>query len=130
MPPSHDKDDVPNRAEPSWSTLTDADFAELMRLSRMYRREARRATSAKAYLAACIMIGSTIETALVCLVHLYWPDISPDAQLPSRHGKTRHVLDWTLADLGRVAGLAGWLPASADDDWNSTEARIGEWIHR
>lgn len=127
MPPSRDKGDAPNSAEPSWSILTDADFAELLRLSRMYRREARRAASAKAYLAACIMIGSTVETALVCLVHLYWADIPPNAQLPSRHGKTRHVLDWSLADLSRIAVLAGWLPANADD-WNSKEARIGDWI--
>jgi hypothetical protein len=110
--------------------LTDEQEAELHRLSRLYRREAERAAQGKAYLAACVMAGSALETLLVLMVAGYPEDLVAVADtLPKHKGVPKLLLKWSLAELLRVAKLAGWLPAGLrlDDDWSHRKAKIGDY---
>jgi hypothetical protein len=110
--------------------LTDAQEAELHRLSRVYRREAERAAEGKAYLAACVMAGSGLEALLMVMVNGYPDDLVAVAdKLPKHKGGPKPLLKWSLAELLRVAKLAGWLPAGMelDDDWSRRKAKIGDY---
>lgn len=108
--------------------LTDEQFEELLRLSRLYRREADRCMKAKSYLAGCVMIGAALEASLTCMAHMYADEI-PEDILPKKDKKAKPLLKWTLTDLLRVARNQGWLPAALDLDgeWNQRKARIGDY---
>ena len=121
---------APEPPAPDWSVITDDEFNELLRLSRMYHREGGRAEDAKAYLPACVMVDATLEASLICMVHLYWEDIPVGSvRLPMKDKKVRHLLDWHLDDLIRVAIASGWLPSGIgeDEDWNTRRAKIGDY---
>jgi hypothetical protein len=116
-------------ADPDWSVITEEQFDDLLRLARLYLREARRAENAKAYLASCVMYGSALEAELIGMVHLYPEDIPSTAPLPMRGKHIKNVLEWNLDQLIRVASVAGWLPAGLDvpESWNHRKAKIGDY---
>jgi hypothetical protein len=109
--------------------LTEELFQELMRLCRLYRREADRSMDAKAYLAGCVMIGAALEADLVAMCHCYSDEI-PEGLIPKhKDGKPKHLLDWTFFQLLRVARECGWLPARLDlqEEWDQKRAHIGDY---
>jgi hypothetical protein len=108
--------------------LTEEEFNELLRLSRLYHREAKRCMAAKSYLAGCVMIGSALEASLMSMCHVYADEI-PGELLPKNKTKQKPLLQWTLAQLLRVARNCGWLPTglALDDDWNRRKAKIGDY---
>jgi hypothetical protein len=113
-----------------FTTLSDEEEErEFYRLSRLYWREARRCEKAKAYLAGCVMLGSALESLLILMVNAYSEEAETTGQAPMKKGQPKPLLDWTLADLVRVAKATNWLPASLrlDDDWNTRKARIGDY---
>ena len=71
--------------------------------------EARRCEAAEANLAGCVMLGSAVG----CLLLLFWDIFFEEAlealateKAPrNRNGKSKHLLEWSLADFLRVRGL-------------------------
>jgi hypothetical protein len=108
--------------------LTEKQYKELLRLSSLYRKQSDRCANSKAYLAACVMIGSALESDLMAFCHCYSNEIPSDT-IPQRKGRPKHLLNWTLFELLRVAKKCCWLPArlSLDDEWNQRWAKIGDW---
>lgn len=113
---------------PDWSDLTSQEFDELLRLGRMYDREARRAGEGKAHLAGCVMAGAALEAILIAMVHLYSFEVPASAVAKSK-GKAKKLLDWTFADLLKAARAASWLPAGLNlgDKWNRRRAEVGDY---
>lgn len=88
---------------------------ELERLSGLLRQletEVDTCVGGGAYLAASVMIGSAIEAALLfaCLNRAEDAEYAraklPDGKRPN----SKDAKNWTLIELTRVAGQAGWLP--------------------
>ena len=50
-------------------------FQELLRICRLYHREAQRCMEAKSYLAGCVMIGAALEADLIAMCHFYSEEI-------------------------------------------------------
>ncbi|RKY78193.1 hypothetical protein DRQ00_05690 [candidate division KSB1 bacterium] len=87
--------------------VTEEQFEELIRLSRLYRTEADKCKNTKSYLASCVMIGVALETDLLAMCHCFSDEI-PERLIPKcRNGKPKHLLDWTLFDLLRIARKCG-----------------------
>lgn len=108
--------------------LTEKQYHELLRLSGLYRKQSDRCADSKAYLAACVMIGSALESDLIAFCHCYSNEIPTDI-IPQRKGKPKHLLNWTFFELLRVAKRCAWLPAGLqlEEDWNQRRAKIGDW---
>ncbi len=113
---------------PHWSDLSEKNFNELLRLTRMYHREARRCEGAKSYLAGCIMAGAALEALLVAMLHLYGDELEGSAVAMSK-GRPKPLLGWTLFEMLNVARNAKWLPTGLElgANWNTRLARIGDY---
>lgn len=111
-----------------FTTLTEDQEKELYRLNRLYWREAVKCERAEAYLAGCVMLGSALETLLILMINCYADVAERTGAAPMKKGQTRPLLEWTLADLLKVAKVAQWLPAglALTDDWNNRKTRIGD----
>jgi hypothetical protein len=109
--------------------LTEDQFQELMRLCRLYRREADRSMDAKAYLAGCVMIGAALEAGLLATCDCYSDEIPEELIPKQKNGKPKHLLDWTFFQLLRLARECGWLPAHLNlhEDWDEKRADIGDY---
>jgi hypothetical protein len=109
--------------------LTENQFQELMRLCRLYRREADRAMDARAYLAGCVMIGAALEADLLATCDCYSDEIPEELIPKQKNGKPKRLLDWTLFQLLRVARECGWLPAhlNVQEEWDEKRADIGDY---
>ncbi len=112
-----------------FATLTEDQEKELWRLNRFYWKGAKRCEEAKAYLAGCVMLGSSLENILILIISLYDTDAERTGRVPHRNGKPKPLLKWDLAELIAVAKAAGWLPAGLKlgEDWNSRKARVGDY---
>ena len=64
-----------NSTMPRWFEIPEEQFNELLRLARMYRREAKRCMGSKAYLAGCICAASALEAMLTAMLHMYGDEI-------------------------------------------------------
>lgn len=108
--------------------LSENQYNELLELSGLYRQQAGRCANAKAHLAACVMIGAALESDLMAFCHCYSNEIPADI-IPQRKGKPKHLLNWSLAELLRVAKKCGWLSArlQLDEEWDQHRAEIGDW---
>jgi hypothetical protein len=113
----------------AWADMPEDHFKELLRLSRMYYREAKRCVDAKAHLAGCIVAGSALETQLTAMVHIYADEVEQAGLVVKRRGAAKPLLDWTLADLLKVAAGMKWLPRGLKDGekWNRRRAQIGDY---
>jgi hypothetical protein len=117
------------KATMPFTTLTEDEEKELWRLNRFYWKEARRCEEAKAYLAGCVMLGSSLENILILMISLYSEDADRTGKVPRRKDKPKPVLKWDLGELIAVAKAAGWLPAGLKfgDGWNARKARVGDY---
>lgn len=79
----------------------------LIALTESARNEARASRSAGAYRAACIMIGSAVEAALLAAVATVEVELRESGRWP-----TGNPLRWDLGTLLKIAKQAEWLPAS------------------
>jgi hypothetical protein len=109
--------------------LTDSEWVELQRLIGVYQREADRCAAAGAYLAACVMHGSVLETVLILAVNAFPEEALATSAILKKGGTPKPLLDWSFAQLLAVAKKAKWLPAGLelDDDWSSRKARVGDY---
>jgi hypothetical protein len=112
----------------NFQTLTEEEQKEFYRLSRFCWKEARRCEEAKAYLAGSVMLGSALETLLILMINCHPDEAANSGKIPEKHGKPKHLVDWTLVELLKVAKAANWLPAepAVNNDWNRKGARIGD----
>jgi len=118
------------------SQLTEDQLKELNRLQRFYWSEAKRSEAANAHLAGCVMLGSAVECLLLLFTDIYLDEALKTGETPrNRNGKMKHLLDWTLADLLRVARAANWFPETIDGkkaairDSSGTLKRIRNLVH-
>ena len=110
--------------------LPDRIFNEIIRLSRQYYREAEKCREANAFLAGCIMIGSALEAMLLAFANCYPEEASNSTAVPrKRNGVVKPLIEWSLADLLRVAKEQYWLPSglSPNKDWDDAKAHIGDY---
>jgi hypothetical protein len=111
-------------------TLTATKEAELYRLLRFYNREADRCCEAHAFLAGCVMAGAELETVLLLMVNAYPGEAVATNKCPRKEKAIKPLLDWNLAELLRVAKVAGWLPSAlvyGEDEWSSRKAKAGDY---
>jgi hypothetical protein len=112
-----------------FETLTDEEEKELHRLSRVYWREALLCEKTGAYLAGCTMLGSCLENILILMINAHSEDVESTGKVPHLKSKPKALLNWTFAELLRVAKSAGWLPSAPDlkDGWSGRKAKIGDY---
>jgi hypothetical protein len=79
-----------------------------------YRSDAERSASVRAYSAACVMLGATLESALLLMGKLFEGRLASDGMVPrNEDGEERpDPAEWTLQETLAVARQAGWLPAT------------------
>ncbi len=102
-------------------------FDALILLIRRYEREASRAAEARLYYAACALIGSALEGAILAMCTVYDKEVETHLRaLPSNQRPPRAAQDWTLNHCIKIASALGWLPTR-----NSLRSRrkIGDWVH-
>jgi hypothetical protein len=59
------------------------------------------------------MLSSAVECLLLLFTDIYFDEALKTGIAPSnRNGMMKHLLDWTLADLLRVARAANWVPGN------------------
>jgi hypothetical protein len=104
-------------AEEEQYQLTQAQEKELYRLQRFYWAEAKRCEDANAHLAGCVMVGSAVECLLILFTDIFFKEAIATGEAPTRkNGKIKHLLEWSLADLFRVAKAANWFPETIEDE--------------
>jgi hypothetical protein len=109
--------------------LSDDMYNEILRLARLYQREAERCQESKAYLAGCVMIGAAFEASLLAFANCYLEEVLESTATPRRKTEIKPLVDWSLAELLAVAKERNWLPSalSLDDEWNEAKAKIGDY---
>jgi len=84
---------------------------ELLLLARdTYHTQAELCNGAGAPLAACIMVGASVEAVLTALTSIRYDDSVKTAKAPKRKKKITPLLDWSLSELLSVACELKWLP--------------------
>jgi hypothetical protein len=104
-------------------SLSKEQFRLLRKIHVRYYREAEKCASARAYYAACIMIGGAFEAMLLQICDLFADEVVEVLEKLPRNLKPKGSIDnWRLDGLIRVAVVAGWLPPRREFD----EPGIGE----
>jgi hypothetical protein len=108
---------------PRRSYFSDEKFHELTKIVERYHGEAEKCASARAYYAACIMIGAAFEAMLLQALSLFEDEVVEAVRnLPRR---PRGPIDrWNLDELIKVAIILGWRPPRRGPDL--AEPGIGE----
>lgn len=109
--------------------LTDEQFNELMRICKLYRKQAKKCLEAKSYLASCVMEGAALEGALMAMCDCFFDEIPAEKITRLKDGHPKPILKWTLYQLVEVARECSWLPArlGLNDEWDYRKAHIGDW---
>jgi hypothetical protein len=84
----------------------------LIEIAGLYNREAAKCRRARAYLPACIMQVSVLETALMAMCFLYPTQLRRTAVYKDKRFRRKRskALDFTLFELIRIADELGWFP--------------------
>jgi hypothetical protein len=95
------------------SPLSAGQLKDLVKLFHFFHEQAMRCAAADAYLPACIMLGSALETLLLVFAGRF-----PEEALSTEAAKKyklheKHLLKWDFNELLDIAYNAGWLPAAA-----------------
>ncbi len=103
--------------------FSDENFRALTKIVEQYHLEAEKCASARAYYAACIMIGAAFEALLLQALSLFEDEVADAVRnLPRR---PRGPIDrWNLDELIKAAIVLGWRPPRRGPD--PVEAGIGE----
>jgi hypothetical protein len=108
---------------PRRSYFSDEKFQALTKIIEHYHREAEKCASARAYYAACIMIGAAFEAMLLQVLSLFEDEVVEAVRSLPR--KPRGPIDrWNLDELIKVAVILGWRPPRRGPDL--VEPGIGE----
>jgi hypothetical protein len=85
----------------------------LTRLAIFYDKEAAKCSRAQAYLAACIMQTSALESMLHGMCFLFPGEVkrTPTYQKKRFRRKRSKALEFTLNELIKIADEAGWFPS-------------------
>ncbi len=76
--------------------MDDNEFDRVLALTRAYHREALRCRDAKAYLAACVMLGAAIEAQLVAMVECFPDEVRAVGAWPQwKKGTEKPPSRWT-----------------------------------
>jgi hypothetical protein len=104
-------------------------YNEVLRLARLYQREAERCQESKAYLAGCVMIGAAFEASLLVFANCYPEEALGSTAAPRRKRNIKPLIDWSLAELLAVAKECNWLPSALflNDEWDEAKAKIGDY---
>ncbi len=110
-------------------TLPDDVYNEVLRLIRLYTREAHKCRENKTYLAGCIMAGAALEATLLAVANCLPEDASASPVAPRKKGNIKPLVEWKFHELLAVARAREWLPAglSPEEEWDSVRARIGDY---
>lgn len=118
-------------------SLTPSQVEELDRLTNLYIRQAKRCAEAKAYLAGCIMLASSIECSLIRFCDLYYKEAINTPTAQQKKLANKRLLKWDFVELLAVARDAGWTPANLPPNvvFNYQKryykrARIGDYLRR
>lgn len=87
----------------------------LIETAGLYNREAAKCRRARAWLPACIMQVSVLETALMAMCVLYPAQLRRTAVYKNKRFRRKRskALDFTLFELIRIADELGWFPPKA-----------------
>ena len=109
--------------------MQEKQFNEILRLSRLYRREAVRCREAAAFVAGCVMLGAALESMLVATASIYWREAKRALAAPKQKGRVRPLAEWDLGSLLAVARELNWLPAGLErgEGWSRRKAKIGDY---
>jgi hypothetical protein len=112
----------------TFADLKEDQFNELLRLVRLYHREARKCEKVKAYLPGCVMLGATLEAGLIAMMHCFAEEVAACESLPREKVAMKPLLKWKLAERLRIAKKLDWLPAGLqlDQAWDAKRAKIGD----
>jgi hypothetical protein len=107
--------------------LTGRQFNALMPLVERFHREAQRAAKARAYHAACVMLGGALEGLLLAMATIQSDDVETYvAALPATRRPPKRAQDWSLYHLLRLAAALQWLPSRKN---KYSRTRPAEWLH-
>jgi hypothetical protein len=76
-----------------------------------YRKEARKCSKNRAYLAGCIFLGSALETSLLAMAKCYQTEVRHSNKYLSRRKKDRNIDKWDLFSLLELARELKWIPS-------------------
>lgn len=93
-------------------SLSSKQRSSLYALLRYYRREERRAARARAYLAAVVMLGCQIETALLLMVDANEEDLVAAATKKGVKVPADPLIQWNLGMILPLVSGVGWLATS------------------
>jgi hypothetical protein len=84
----------------------------LIETAGIYHREARKCLRARAYLSACIMQVSVLESALLAMCFLYPAQLRRTMIYQKKKFRRRRskALDFKLHELVKIANELGWFP--------------------
>ncbi len=110
-------------------SLPDDKYKEIIRLSRLYYRQAKRCQDGKAFLAGCIMMGASLEATLLGFTNCFPEEAASSIFAPHKGKTVKPLMNWSLADLLAVAKDLKWLPAalSSEEGWSNAKAEIGDY---
>ena len=107
--------------------LTGRQYNALMPIIHRFHQEATRAANARAYHAACVMLGGALEGILLAMatirsddVETYLATLLPADQPPKR------AQDWALGHLLQLATALRWFPARRN---KHARRRLADWAH-
>jgi hypothetical protein len=109
----------------NWFDLSEDDYSELLRLARMYRREAIKCETSKSYLAGCVTVAAALEALLLAMIHIYGSEVEAAGLVVKTNKRRKPLLKWTLNEMIDVAAAMNWLPLTG-----KRGKGIGEYAHQ
>jgi hypothetical protein len=79
----------------------------------MYRREADRCQTSKAYLAGCAAVGAALEALLLAMIHIFEDEVEAAGLVVKIGGKPKQLLRWRLQEMIDVVVKMNWLPLTS-----------------
>lgn len=73
--------------------FSDDVFNEVLRVFRVYQREAERCRDNRAFLAGCAMIGAALESMLLAFAACYFDEAEAAQAAPRRRGAVKLLID-------------------------------------
>ena len=91
--------------------MTLTEVITLLKLAvNIYHEQSKRSRDAGAPLAACVMVGATLEAVLISVTNLLYDAAIKTGEAPKNGKKIKRLSDWTFFELLKVAKAAEWLP--------------------